>query len=278
MQTELGSHGGTSETSQAGESGADTFEGNQCLSFSISGPWGHFRRIDGNTVKTTYRIIPRTTVAGIIAAMMGLDRDSYYDLFEAESSAIAIQPTSVVRTMNLPVNNLTTSKEGLKGVNSRGKVSVYYPDPTADRQRTNYEVLVEPEYRIDISLDDTETYQTLKTTLRNGESHYTPSLGLSEYLADVNYLGEHDIDPIESAEPIDVDTAVPDPNGVVPDSDVTYATERSPGFMTRTNESGSFSGRRTTDYITYTYAPNGGTLEVSGIEAATVDGRTVVFV
>ncbi len=46
-------------------------EGRECLSFTVEGPWAHFRRIDATTEKLTYRVIPRTTVAGLIAAVLG---------------------------------------------------------------------------------------------------------------------------------------------------------------------------------------------------------------
>nr|WP_233563251.1 type I-B CRISPR-associated protein Cas5b [Haloarcula sp. Atlit-7R] len=247
------------------------------MSFRLSGPWGHFRRVEGNTVKTTYRIIPRTTVAGLLAAVLGIGRNQYYDLFGPESSAMAIEPVSELRTINLPVNNLTTSQEGLKGVNTRGKVSVYYPDPTEDRQRTNYEVLVEPEYRIDLWLDDEEKYDELREYLSEGKSYYTPSLGLSEYLADIEYLGEYEVTAVAQSEPHAVDSAVPDPDGVIPEPNVNYGTERSPAFMERTTTSGEFSGRRTTSYLTYTYSPDGDSLTVSDTTVASVDNRTVVF-
>jgi CRISPR-associated protein Cas5h len=228
-------------------------------------------------VKTTYRIIPRTTVAGLLAAVLGIDRNQYYDLFGPDVSAIAIEPTSELRTMNLPVNNLTTSTEGLKGVNTRGKVSVYYPDPTEDRQRTNYEVLVDPEYRIDIWLNDDETYRTLRRYFKNKLAHYTPSLGLSEYLAEIEFLGEYEVRSAENTGTATVDSAVPDADGVVPEPGVSYGTERSPGFMKRTAEPGEFTGRRTTEYITYTYSPEAEPLTVSDVTGVAVDGRTVVF-
>ena len=275
MQSQLDDHADAS-TSQ----GTEVTPGSppeQCLSFRLSGPWGHFRRVEGNTVKTTYRVIPRTTVAGLAAAVLGIGRNQYYDLFGPESSAIAIEPMSQLRTVNLPVNNLTTSQEGLKGVNTRGKVSVYYPDPTKDRQRTNYEVLVEPEYRIDLWLADEERYNELREYLAEGKAHYTPSLGLSEYLADIEYLDEYEVTEIEQSEPHSVDSAVPDPDGVIPEPNVSYGTERSPAFMERTTASGEFSGRRTTSYLTYTYNPSGGALTVSDTTAASVDDRTVVF-
>jgi CRISPR-associated protein Cas5h len=252
----------------------------RCLSLTVSGPWGHFRHVDGNTIKRTYRVMPRTTVAGLLAAISGYDRDSYYDLFAPEESGIAIEPTSEIRTMNLPENSLTTSSDGLKTVNSRGKVGITYPDPSADRQRVNYEVLVDPEYRIDVWLADDEAYDHLKSMLDAGTSYYAPSLGLSEHLAEIEYHGEKTVEPTESAADggtTEIDSAIPDADGVVPDAGVTYGTERSPGYMIRTSGSGEFTGRKTTGFLTYTYSPECDSLEVRGIEPAEVDGRTVVF-
>ena len=273
-QTELGTY-----DADEGNSGSQR-ETRNCLSLTVSGPWGHFRHVDGNTVKRTYRVMPRTTVAGLLAAISGYDRDSYYGLFAPEESGIAIEPTSEIRTMNLPENSLTTSSDGLKTVNSRGKVSITYPDPSADRQRVNYEVLVDPEYRIDVWLADDEAYDHLRSMLEAGKSYYTPSLGLSEHLAEIEYHGEKTVEPAESAATggtTEIDSAIPDANGVVPDAGVTYGTERSPGYMTRTSGSGEFTGRKTTGFLTYTYSPECDSLEVQGIEPAEVDGRTVVF-
>ncbi|WP_128478289.1 type I-B CRISPR-associated protein Cas5b [Halorussus pelagicus] len=271
-QTELGTY-------DADEGDSDSHgETRRCLSLTVSGPWGHFRHVDGNTIKRTYRIMPRTTVAGLLAAIAGYDRDSYYDLFARGESGIAIEPTSEIRTMNLPENSLTTSGEGLKTVNSRGKVSITYPDPSADRQRVNYEVLVDPEYRIDVWLADGEAYDHLKSVLDAGKSYYTPSLGLSEHLAEIEYHGEKSAEPVAVDGTARVDSAIPDADGVVPDAGVTYGTERSPGYMTRTSGEGEFTGRKTTGFLTYTYSPECDALEVRGVDPAKVGDRTVVFV
>jgi CRISPR-associated protein Cas5h len=276
-QTELGTY-----DADEGNSGSQR-ETRNCLSLTVSGPWGHFRHVDGNTIKRTYHVMPRTTVAGLIAAVAGYDRDSYYDLFAPEKSGIAIEPTSEIRTMNLPENSLTTSTEGLKTVNSRGRVSITYPDPSADRQRVNYEVLVDPEYRIDVWLADDEAYDHLKSMLEAGKSYYAPSLGLSEHLAEIEYHGEKTVEPVDATESVatggtaEIDSAIPDADGVVPDAGVTYGTERSPGYMTRTSGSGKFTGRKTTGFLTYTYSPECDSLEVRGVEPVEVGDRAVVF-
>lgn len=276
------------ETTRA-SSVAPAMDGRNCLSFTVSGPWAHFRRVDGNTVKATYRLPPRTTVAGLLAAVVGRDRDSYYETFAPGESAVAVQPTSDLRTHNLPENSLTTASEGLKSVNARGKVSIRYPDPTYDRQRSNYEVLVDPAYRIDVWTADESFYDTLRDRLSSGESHYAPSLGLSEHLAEIEYHGEFTVTRHDGDGPTAVDSAVPDPDGVVPDPDVSFGTERSPGYMERTNGAGEFPGRRTTGYLTHAYplSPGDGDgdedenplprLTVAGATVHEVDGRRVVF-
>lgn len=247
----------------------------RCLSFTVRGPWGHFRRIDGNVVKQTYRIVPRTTVAGLIAGMLGIGRDEYYDYFARGDSAIAIEPTAELRTMNVPVNTFSTAAGDIKTVpKGARKLKVGLPDPTKLRQQHNYEVLVDPAYRIDCWLADSEIYDRLHETLREGKSHYVPSLGLSEYLAEVEFHGEQTVERDEFDDPVSIDSAVPDAvDDIVPEAGVNYGVERSPAFMTATD-----GGRTTTGFTAYGYHFEGGSLQVNGVNPAVVDGRNVLFV
>lgn len=245
-----------------------------CLSVTVRGPWGHFRRIEGNIVKQTYRIMPRTTVAGLLAAVLGIERDGYYELFGPEQSAIATEPVAELRTVNMPVNALSTADENLKSLNGRGKISVKLPDPTDLRQQHNYEVLVDPAYRIDVSLADEERYRELRETLSAGKSHYVPSLGLSEYLAELEYHGESTIEDGPDDGVVAVDSAVPNAvDDVVLDRKTRCGIEESPAFM-----AADASGRTTTAFTEYVYNPDADPLTVRDVDASVVDGRTVVFV
>lgn len=246
----------------------------QCLSFTVRGPWGHFRRIEGNIVKQTYRIIPRTTVAGLLAAVLGIERDGYYELFAPGKSAIAIQPVREIRTINLPMNTLSTASENLQSLNGQGKLSVKLPDPTTLRQQHNYEVLVDPSYRIDIGLSDDEQYTELRERLEEGRSHYVPSLGLSEYLAEIEYHGEFTVKSGPQDDPVEIDSAVPNAiDNIVLDAGTRCQIEESPAFM-----QADAGGRTTTGFTTYSYNPDAEALSVRDTDTARVDGRTVVFV
>ncbi|GGI97205.1 hypothetical protein GCM10008995_03980 [Halobellus salinus] len=246
---------------------------NTCLSFTISGPWGHFRRIEGNIVKQTYRVIPRTTAAGLIAAMLGIERDGYYDLFAPGESLVAIEPASELRTMKLPMNTLSTANEHLTSLNPRGKLSIKLPDPSKPRQQHNYEVLVEPAYRIDVWLSDDDRYQQLRSLLESGESYYVPSLGLSEYLASVDYHGEFPIERGPDGETVTVDSTVPEAvDSIVPEPDTRYQIEQTPAYM-QCDE----GGRTTSAFVSYAYNPDGESLRLTDVSPRAVDGRAIVF-
>lgn len=246
----------------------------QCLSFTVSGPWAHFRRIEGNIVKQTYRIMPRTTVAGLVAAMLGIARDEYYDLFAPGDSLVAVEPTTAIRTLNMPMNTLSTAGEDMRSLNPRGNVSVKLPNPTKPRQQHNYEVLVDPAYRIDLWLADEERYRDLRATLASGRSHYVPSLGLSEHLAEIEYHGEMEIEAGARSSEVQVDSAVPGvTDQIIPDPSIRHQMEQSPAFMET-----DAGGRTTSAFAAYAYNPDAGPLSVRDVETNIVDGRTIMFV
>jgi len=251
--------------------GAETIP-ETCLSFELRGDWGHFRRVEGNIVKQTYRIIPRTTVAGLVAAMLGLERDSYYEAFGPSVSAVAIEPIDELRTINIPQNTLSTAKEHMTTMPSRGHARISMPDPTELRQQHNYEVLVDPAYRVDVRLANDELRDRLRDRLRDGTAYYPPSLGLSEYLAEVTYLGEFDVTP-RPPETTAVDSTVleaVDSVELTPNTKV--KVERSPAFMKA--DSG---GRKTTAFQSLAYATDGEPLRVQDVETHEIDGRRVMF-
>lgn len=247
--------------------------GERCLSFEVRGPWAHFRRVEGNIVKQTYRLVPRTTVAGLIAAILGLDRDSYYEAFAPDASRVAIEPVAELRTVNLPQNTLSTAKEHLTTVPSHGHARISFPDPTELRQQHNYEVLVDPAYRIDVQLADESLYRKLRGHLVDGTAHYVPSLGLSEHLAEVEYLGEPAVESNGVAEEVRVDSAVVERvDSVELEPDRECRIERSPGYMTAED-----GGRTTTGFVSYAFSPDARSLLVHDARTHTVDGRTVMF-
>ncbi|MEZ3117286.1 type I-B CRISPR-associated protein Cas5b [Halobaculum sp. MBLA0147] len=252
-----------------------------CLSLRVASDWGHFRRVGRTATKQTYRMIPRTTVAGLLAAIVGEPRDSYYETFGEDVSAIAITPESELRTINMPMTSVGTdpSEATTQTAGSRRSQLVRYQDTRAPRQIHVYETLVDPVYRLDVAVEDEEFYTQLRRHLKNGTSHYPPSLGLSEHLARVELLNSSsEPTPVTGDEPVIIDAAVPGTlKNVVPQAGVECVTERSAAVM-----EGIGGGRRTTrfDDLVFTPTPDTGVkVAPSALDwpVASVGDKTVVF-
>lgn len=249
----------------------------KCLSFTITGPFAHFRKVETSQTRLTYALPPRTTLNGLLAAILGLDSNSYYDLFSLRESAISVSVEEPLREYSLPINHQNTDGDGV----SRLGTSVYnlkmgVVDQDSGTQRVNHNVLRNPVYRVNVWLSDDEHYSDLKALLAAGESHYTPSLGLSEFLADITYHGEFEPEPTGGGHPVNIDSAVPVDAGAVhtsPDASVT--SERSPGEMERIET--PLPNRRTTAFLTRYFREDGGSLPVETEHAAHTDDQTVIF-
>lgn len=246
--------------------------GRDCLTFTVSGSWGHFRRVETTSDKQTYRVIPRTTVAGLIAAMLGMPRDSYYETFSRSTSAIAISPTSKLRTMAIPMLTVPTKEGDIQQADGVSGKTVIPPERLAEiRQRRIFEYVVDPSYRIDVVIDDDSVRSDLRERLRKGRYVYTPNLGKTECLAR--------IDPADKQQTVSEETTSDTIESIVPESRVTmqpgvsFSMDRSPAYMERDD-----GGRRTTGYLSYAYNPDGRPLSLGDVLCHTVDGRAVCFI
>ncbi|OAQ51092.1 hypothetical protein HTG_19145 [Natrinema mahii] len=253
----------------------------QCLSFTVRSAWGHFKRVGRSVTKQTYRIPPRTTIAGMLAAIVGSERDSYYDVFGADNAAIAITPLSDIRTVNIPTVGVGTDpKQDVTTAvgNHYSEYNLTYQNTTEDRQLHAYEVLADPAYRIDVALEDEVFYDGLQDHLERGTAVYPPSLGKSEYIAVIEDV-EVGRSPsrIDTDDLVDVDSVVPGSlSDAIPQGGVTYGTERSPAVMERAD-----GGRRTTRFDDYVYTNQADDVVRIRADADSVPvslgSRTVVF-
>ncbi|WP_323677366.1 type I-B CRISPR-associated protein Cas5b [Halorubellus sp. PRR65] len=250
----------------------------KCLSLTLSGEWGHFRRIDRTVSKQTYRIPPRTTLAGLLAGIVGVGRDGYYDLFQPSNSALAIELVDPVRTVPMPSLGLGTNPSETfdsAGGTGRKTVAARFPDSTDARQLHSYHYLVNPTYRLHVAIEDPAFYGTLRDRLTSGTSYYPPTLGLSELNAAVEYHGEHSVTADASDEPVSVTSVLPDGGAsIIPSPGSSYSIERVPGYM-----SADESGRTTTGYIDYAFTEDATPMTINDDELAlgTVNDRLVAF-
>lgn len=257
----------------------------KCLSFTISAPFAHFRKIETSSTRLSYGLPPRTTVNGLIAAMLGLERDSYYDVMDLTHSAVSISIINPIREYQMPIKHRNTDPdEAYSSAGSKRKLKIQYPKHPEEinegkhHQRVAHTMLRDVAYRINVWMSTKELYSKLESMLAAGESHYTPSLGLSECLASVEYHGEHTPEPItvEDGNTVAVDSAIPQSSATIQtDTNMSITTEQMPAEMRRVET--PLPNRRTTAYTAYQYRDDGGAVAAATDYAASVDGDVVIF-
>lgn len=101
------------------------------LSFRLQGKMAHFRRYYSNSAALSYSVPPRTTISGILAGLLGYERDSYYNLFSLEQCKIAVVIGSPIKKqiqkMNLLMINGLNDYNGSKEHHSQTPMELILP-------------------------------------------------------------------------------------------------------------------------------------------------------
>jgi CRISPR-associated protein Cas5h len=82
------------------------------ISFHLRGKMAHFRRYYANSSALSYSIPPRTTLIGIVAGLLGWERDKYYEIFSLNSCKVAVASCAPVKKCMQKLNLLMIKKAG----------------------------------------------------------------------------------------------------------------------------------------------------------------------
>lgn len=147
------------------------------LVFDIWGEFGHFRKQYTTTSPLTFSIPPRTSIAGMIGAIIGLGKDEYLQYFSKSDASIAVRIMRPIKKTRIAENLIDTKSADLM---SRIK----------NRTQIRFELLKDVKYRIYFSHTSEEIYNKLYSLLKEHKSVYTLCLGLSEHIANYEFIGE----------------------------------------------------------------------------------------
>lgn len=159
----------------------------EVLIFDIQGEYGHFRKYNTTTSPLTYSIPTRTAIAGILGAILGMEReirDGVYpegvepvqEFFSKELSDMAVQIMCPVKKENIGFNLINT-----KNWNN------YYTIPIG-RTQIEFELVKDVHYRIYLAMTNTTTFEELSERITNKRHHFTPYLGLAQFTAQVDFV------------------------------------------------------------------------------------------
>lgn len=216
------------------------------LAFDIWGDYAYFRRGYTATSTISYPFPSRTTIAGLIAGILGYDRDSYYELFSDKNSKLGINILNPIKKTRLNLNYINT-KLGflLSDIKGQGK-----------RTQIQAEFLKDVKYRIYVSLDDEKIMNDLYFLLNEHKSIYTPYLGISECLANFKLVNDGFFNVREqNGENINIDSIIlKGDRNILIEPNKKYASVKSPGFFS--------SERSVKSYLEYYYEENGKSIKI----------------
>lgn len=147
------------------------------LAFDVWGEYAHYRKYYTTTSPLTFSLPPRTAVCGLIAAIAGLDKSEYLKHFTKDKADIAVKILAPIKKVRLSENLIDTK-------------SAHMMSRIKNRTQIRFELLKDAKFRIYLGHKETELYQILRTYLSEHKCVYTPCLGLSELIANFEFIGE----------------------------------------------------------------------------------------
>lgn len=157
----------------------------EVLSFDIEGKFAHFRKFHGNNTAMSYSLPPRTTIIGVLAALLGEEKDSYYKNFQTENLKIGVRVLSDLKKSFHRLNLLMIKgNDDFRG----GKGRVQTPFEVVTGNDLKKDML---KYRIYLTAGEDDTlYQRLKKKLVSNERHFNISLGIAGFTAFLSNVSE----------------------------------------------------------------------------------------
>lgn len=235
------------------------------LVFDVKGDMALFRKPYTTTSMVSYPFPPPTAVAGLIAAIIGINHGASD---EAKSALF----WDYMRGVQVGIGIITPVKWMSAAVNL-----IFYKTPNAEltkHTQVKHQLVKNPHYRIYVKGGD--IYPELKEKLTKEEFIYTPYLGAAYALADIDYIGEYQAEKVKLEEGFD--TLVPANQGVKVD------IVRSKAVFSETVPTLMSSQRRLIDtkLIYYTQPKENEVVplylrELGDLEASLVNGEKVAW-
>ncbi len=181
----------------------------EILIFDISSEFGHFRKYNTTTSPLSYSIPTRTAIAGILGAILGMEREvadgvypdgaiSVQEFFSKANSDIAVQILNPVKKENVAINLINTKTS-------------FYDLTKAGRTQIEFELVKNIKYRIFLALNSNQlVFNELAERIKTKNHHFSPYLGLAQFTATVDFVNVKQAERIENRDEnfIEIITAV----------------------------------------------------------------------
>lgn len=142
------------------------------LIVDVKGKFAHFRKFYTNSSSLSYSIPPRTTIAGMLACILGYERDSYYEIFSKEKLNVGIRKLNPTRKIMQSLNYIKADNPG-KIFNPKEHTQIPFEIITSDEGMVSY--------RLYINHSDKNIMEELEKRIVDKKYYYSPYLGAAPF-------------------------------------------------------------------------------------------------
>lgn len=236
------------------------------LILKVKGKFAHFRKFYTNSSSLSYSVPPRTTIIGLIAAVLGYERDSYYEIFSKDKFNVSIKKDSRIRKIMQSVNYIKATSPK----------NIFQPK---DHTQIPVEILTGDdgvEYTIYVSCTDKNLMDKLEYRVKNNRYVYSPYLGAAPFNCSFQFCSRLDIQPekgnelIRISTPVNLKYIVPGSIDIFENDNLKLLKERMPVEFLKGRELGNMAS--------YIYDENGHSLKLKlNTEFIKLENENIVF-
>ncbi|MFW6009095.1 MAG: type I-B CRISPR-associated protein Cas5b [archaeon] len=153
------------------------------LSFIIKGDFAMFRKPWTNKSRKSYRIPPKTTLVGMVSAILGIDKKDYIDKVGFDNTKLGIKVESNLNTYVTKMNYINS-----KEINSVKLKNPFRNPKRSERSPSLIELVKNPKYKIFFHNEDKNLMNKLERRLKNDKYGYNPYLGRKGFFCDISNI------------------------------------------------------------------------------------------
>jgi CRISPR-associated protein Cas5h len=202
------------------------------LVFDIWADYAHFRKFYTTTSPLTFSFPPPPTIAGILGAIYGTDKNTnkYLEIFGCKECRVSIRILNPIKKVRMGLNFITTKDNCWQPILKITSKSRHEP-----RTQIRTEFLKDPKFRIYVGHENKNIFEELVKRIRDREIFYTVSLGLSELIANFSFIGVYICEQKFGDTWVDIHSVFPitnlSENGLIIEEGKKYFKEKIPIIM-----------------------------------------------
>ena len=170
------------------------------LSFRFHAKYGHFRKPYSNVSSLSYPFPPRTALAGLLGAILGVPKAEVSTKFDEKNLKIAVEIEHPIKTFT-HVTNFRQDCSGKtdysikRSKRTKNQAQLKNIADCNKAAQIPQEILRYPSYILYINL--TNDMYELVSRLKERRFVYTPCMGLSGFLAELDYISSDFGEPLD---------------------------------------------------------------------------------